>query len=84
MMKRLWSHCSCRNLFRGLSLWLGMYFITVCLFYWETENWKTALFMGLLSSSIKTVWGLFHHKIFPAKKKQENQVCEICKEAVSL
>lgn len=48
---------------KPLSLWLGMYLITVVLFWFETGSVATGLYMGLISASLKTMWSVVHGRI---------------------
>jgi hypothetical protein len=50
---------------RPFSLWLGMYGITLTLFWIETGSPVKGLLLGLLSASLKTVWAKLHQRLFP-------------------
>jgi hypothetical protein len=57
-MKRILRH------HRPFTLWLGMYAITTCLFWFETGSVAKGASLGLLSATLKTVWGLLHGRWF--------------------
>lgn len=48
---------------KHLTMFLGMYAITVTLFTFETGSFLTGLYMGLLAASFKTAWAVTHHKL---------------------
>lgn len=48
---------------KHISLWLGMYAITVLLFWYESGALTTGLLFGLLSASLKTIWAWMHHHV---------------------
>lgn len=50
---------------RGITLFVGMYGITVTLFWVETGSLVTGLIFGLLGASLKTVWSIVHKHYYP-------------------
>lgn len=52
-----------RKLFNGLTLRLGMYLITVVIYWVKTGHLLDGMVFGLITSSAKTVWSLFHKKL---------------------
>lgn len=57
-------------IFNGVTLWLGMYAITCTLFYIETGSLAKGALLGLLSATLKTIWGIIH-KVSIAQKPVE-------------
>lgn len=54
---------------RGLTLFAGMYGITVTMFYIQSGSIVTGLTFGAMSAALKTVWAKVHpiiHPIVPA------------------
>jgi hypothetical protein len=47
-------------LWRVATLWLGMYAITVSLFWYESGQLTTGLVFGLASATLKSLWSLLH------------------------
>lgn len=46
-----------------VTLWLGVYAISVSLFYYESRSLSLALKMALASSTLKTGWALLHKRL---------------------
>ena len=46
-----------------VTLWLGVYAISVSLFYYESRSLALALKMALASSTLKTGWALLHKRL---------------------
>ncbi len=49
---------------RSITLFVGMYGITVGLFWVESGSLSTGLAFGILSASLKTAWANVHHRYF--------------------
>jgi hypothetical protein len=47
-------------LWRATSLWLGMYVITVSLFWYESGELQTGLVFGAISATLKSIWSVAH------------------------
>jgi uncharacterized membrane protein len=50
-----------RDVLKHLTMFAGMYAITVSLFTIETGSFLKGLFVGLIAASLKTVWAQVHH-----------------------
>ena len=51
---------------RGLTLFAGMYGITVTMFYIQSGSIVTGLTFGAMSAALKTVWAKVHPVIHPS------------------
>lgn len=51
-----------------LTMFAGMYAITVTLFTVETGSFLKGLLVGLLAASLKTVWAIIHHRLHRKSK----------------
>jgi hypothetical protein len=83
-----------RKLFNGITLWLGMYAITVFIYWLKVGHFYDGLLFALMTASAKTVWSLVHKAIthrepskviiteeaLPTSAQLEAEVCD-CKEA---
>ena len=49
---------------RPIVLWLGMYVITLTLFWYESGSIVKGLGFGLVSATLKTIWSHIHHHYF--------------------
>ncbi len=49
-----------RKFHRPMTLWMGMYAITMTLFWIETGSPTKGILLGLLSASLKTAWSSLH------------------------
>lgn len=52
-----------RKIFNGFTLLLGMYVITVLIYWAKTGHLLDGMVFGLMTASAKTVWSLIHKKI---------------------
>lgn len=50
-----------------LTLFAGMYAITVTLFTLETGSFLAGLGIGLVAASLKTIWASLHHRLHKGK-----------------
>ena len=56
---------------RSTVLFIGMYGITVTLFWVESGSVTTGLTFGLLSASLKTVWANVHNRYYQEAIREE-------------
>lgn len=53
---------------RSFVLWLGMYCITVTLFWLESGSVATGAAFGLVSASLKTIWSISLNRLWGPKQ----------------
>ena len=58
---------------RHLTMFAGMYAITVSIFAIESGSFLKGLAVGLIAASLKTVWAQVHHWL-PRPRKRANAV----------
>ena len=65
----MWKH------HRPYTMFLSIYTVTVCLWYWETGSIIKALTIAFLGAFLKACTVELHHLVFPPPAKP----CENCK-----
>lgn len=66
---------------RSTVLFIGMYGITVTLFWVESGSVTTGLTFGLLSASLKTAWANVHTRIYQERREETISIAEYRKSA---
>jgi hypothetical protein len=56
---------------KHLTMFAGMYAITVSLFTIETGSFLKGLLVGLIAASLKTAWATVHHWLHRPRSKRQ-------------
>jgi uncharacterized membrane protein len=56
---------------KHLTMFAGMYAITVSLFTIETGSFLKGLLVGLIAASLKTVWATVHHWLHQPHQRKD-------------